>query len=249
MFVSLQAQRTLRPAWVKEIAANFNIDSFGIPVLNFRDPNYYIVDAQHRIFALREWLGEGWETQEIECEVHVGLNEQKEAEMFLKLNKNLNTNPFEKFKISITAKRYIEIQVKKTVEEQGLLVSNTRSPGSVGAVSTLIKVYNRSGVFILGRSLRIIRDSFGDSGFEAKIIDGIALVCQRYNGAVDEQLVVKKLSGMRGGMTGLTNKAFVIKKSTGYPMASCIAAATVETVNSGRGGRKLSPWWKIAEIK
>ncbi len=250
MRVSPLAQRILKPAWASYLAANLNFDKFGIPVLNLRSFFYYIMDGQHRILALREWLGEGWEVQEIECMVFEGYTEQQEAEEFLELNKKLGLNPYEKFKVSITAKRYIETEVKKTVEQQGLVISSTRStPGSIAAVGTLTRIYIRSDGFVLGRALRLIRDSFGDSGFEAKLIDGMSLVCQRYNGAIDEQLTVKKLSARRGGMTGLTNRAFVLRKATGYSMAHCIAAATVETINSGRGGVKLSPWWKTEVLK
>ncbi len=46
------------------------------------------------------------------------------------------------------------------------------------------------------------------------------------------------------GVSGLTNKAETLRKQTGNPRGHCIAAAAVEIINSGRGGKKLASWWR-----
>ena len=55
---------------------------------------------------------------------------------------------------------------------------------------------------------------------------------------------VTKLSGAHGGPTGLLGKAEVMRRQTGQPKAHCVAAAAVEFINSGKGGKKLPSWWK-----
>lgn len=53
-----------------------------------------------------------------------------------------------------------------------------------------------------------------------------------------------KLAKAHGGVAGLTNKAEVLRRSTGNQKAHCVAAAAVEIINAGRGGHKLPAWWK-----
>ena len=244
MRVSPVSQRELKEYRVNKLLADFDLEKLGLPVLNHRDGWFYIIDGQHRIAALTRWLGVGWEIQRIDCRVYTDLTEAEEADMFDRLNDVLAVHAFDRFNVRVTAGRYIETEVKKTVEQQGLVISRSKAAGGITAVSTLVRIYKKSDGFTLGRALRLIRDSFGDSGFEAKVIEGISLVCQRYNGAIDELAVVKKLGGMRGGVNGLVSNAYVIRKHTGHSVANCIAAATVDAINSKRGGKKLPSWWK-----
>jgi len=55
---------------------------------------------------------------------------------------------------------------------------------------------------------------------------------------------VAKLSKANGGVNGLLNKAEVLRRSTGNQKGQCVAAAAVEVINKGRGGKKLPSWWK-----
>lgn len=49
-----------------------------------------------------------------------------------------------------------------------------------------------------------------------------------------------------GGVNGLLNKAEVIRRSTGNAKGHCVAAAAVEIINAGRGGKKLPSWFRDA---
>lgn len=55
---------------------------------------------------------------------------------------------------------------------------------------------------------------------------------------------VKKLAGSRGGVNGLLNNAAMWREKTGQTVAHCVAAAAVDLINQGRGGKKLPSWWK-----
>jgi hypothetical protein len=54
------------------------------------------------------------------------------------------------------------------------------------------------------------------------------------------------LSSAHGGVKGLLNAAENLRNMTGNPKAHCVAAAAVNIVNRGRGGKKLPDWWKGA---
>ncbi|MCC6352798.1 MAG: ParB N-terminal domain-containing protein [Verrucomicrobiae bacterium] len=243
MRVSVNAQRELKPARVVLLANEFDPEQLGYPVLNLRDGYYWIIDGQHRIEAAKIFVGADWESQKLECRVYQHLTEKEEASMFDRLNNQLAVTTFDKFKIRVTAGRQVEVAVARVVERAGLKIGRAKDEGAIGAVGTLVKIYSRADADTLARTLRIIRDAFGDAGMTAPVLDGIAHVCQRYNGALNEAAAIEKLRDMRGGVGGLMSKANVLHKQTGHATSHCVAAATVDTINAGKGGKKLPSWW------
>jgi hypothetical protein len=244
MRVSPLAQRDLNQARVDRIAASFDLEQLGNPTVNLRDGTWYIIDGQHRVEALKEI---GYGDQQIQCWAYEGLSEQDEAEKFLKLNDQLAVNAFAKFRVGVQANRPDETDIDRVVRAQGLRVSLDNGDGAIRAVGTLRRVYDRADGPTLARTLRIIRDSYGDPGLEAAVIDGIGLLCQRYNGEIEDSLAVEKLHGARGGVNALLGKAENLRRQTGNPKNHCVAAAAVEIINSGKGGRKLASWWKSGD--
>lgn len=230
---------------INDLARRFDIDLMGLPVLSERDGHYYIVDGRHRIEAARIALSLD-DSQLVECKVFTGLDEAGEARLFRELNNTKAVSPFDKFKTGVVAGEPVECDVNRIVLASNLRVSRDKSvEGSVAAVGTLVKVYKRAGGPTLGRSLRIIRDAFGDAGLEAPVIDGIALVGQRFNGQVKDERLVKKLADMHGGVGGLMNKAGQLRRMTGNSVPECVAAATVDVYNrNARKTERLPDWFR-----
>lgn len=241
MKVAPHAQRELRPSWVDSIATEFNPDSIGIVTVSARDDAFYIIDGQHRVAALKKM---GWEDQKIECRVFHTMTLKDEADQFDRLNSVKAVDSFERFKVRITAERQVECAIENVLHQHKLVLSRDNVPGAVGAVGTLRRVFMRSDGHVLGRSLRIIRDAYGDPGFQAQVIDGIGHLCHRYNGQLEPSRAIQRLGAAHGGVNGLLAKAEVLRKSTGNNKAHCVAAAAVEIINRGDGGKKLPSWWK-----
>lgn len=238
--VNPMAQRDLRQARVDHLAANMDLDQIGNPAVSWRDGHYWVIDGQHRIEALRAF---GFSDEQIQCWTYEDLTSEEEAEIFLKLNDALPVSVFDKHQRGVHAGRPVETDIDRIVRSVGLVVSRDKIPGAIGAVGTLRRVYSR-GPAVLARSLTIIRDAYGDAGLEAPVIDGIGHLCARYNGELDQTVAVERLSKAHAGVNGLLNKAEVLHKSTGNARGVCVAAAAVDTINAGKGGKKLPSWWK-----
>jgi hypothetical protein len=241
MRVNPLAQRDINQARVSRLAAAFDPEKMGAPTVNHRGDWFYLIDGQHRIAALKQWL-DSWDGQQVQCWTYEGLTEAQEAEKFLSLNDTLPVRAFAKFKVSVQAGRDAEGDVDRIVRSLGLRIA--RGSGGISAVATLRRVYSRGGPAVLARALRIIRDAYGEAGLDGPVIDGIGLLCQRYDGDLSEQRAVERLAAAHGGVSGLTSRAGQLRQSTGSATAQCVAAAAVEVINRGSGGRKLPGWWR-----
>lgn len=241
MRVNPQAQREMNAAWVAKLAADFDLEEMGNPTVNHRDAWFNIIDGQHRIAALKQWLGTAWNGQQVQCWTYENLSDEQEAEKFLRLQNRLGVLSFDAFRVAVNAGRPDESDIELIVRELGLTISRTKN--GISATGTLKRVYRRGGPAVLTRTLLIIRDAYGETGFEAGVIDGIGLFCQRYNGDVQKERVVERLAKTAGGMSGLITRGNLLRKTTGNSRAQCVAAAVTEIVNRGPG-KKLPSWWK-----
>lgn len=240
MKVSPVAQRELRQERVDRLLAEFDLEKLGTLTVNWRDNSWWIIDGQHRAETLRQM---GYADQSVECWTYRGLTVEEEAEKFLGLNDYLAVGVYPRYKVAVTAGRPVETDIDRIVRSLKLRVSLDKTQGAVRAVGTLRKVYMRGGPACLARTLAIIRDAYGDPGMEAMVIEGIALVCDRYNGDLPDERAVLALSQARGGVNGLLGRAENLRLQTGNAKGHCVAAAVVETVNRSPG-RKLATWWR-----
>lgn len=234
------AQREkINRARVDRIAAEFDLEQLGSPTVNERDGRFFAIDGMHRIEALKLV---GWGDQQIQCWTYLDLTDEEMAERFLKLNDTLAVSAFDKFRVGVNAGRPVETDIDRIVRAADLTIG--RTDDSIRAVGTLRKVYERGGARVLGQTLRFIRDTYGMPGFDAPVIDGLALVVQRYDGVIDYEAASKKHADMHAGVLGLLGKAEVIRRMTKIGKAQCVAAAAVEVINAGRGGKKLAQWFR-----
>lgn len=241
MKVSPTAQRKLRPSRVNFLEANLDLEQLGTPTVSHRDDCYYVLDGQHRIEALKH---HGWGDQQIQCWTYEELTEEQEAEVFLKLNNRLAVRRFDHFTIGVQAGRTAEAEIDRVVRAQNLLISEENVSGAIRCVAALESVYRSSDSATLGRTLRIIRDAYGDAGLQSAVIQGIGMLCQRYNGQLPEDVAKRKLAAGNGGVNGLLAAAERMRQKTGHTKTQCIAAAAIETINQGKDSPKLTSWWR-----
>jgi hypothetical protein len=113
--VSPAAQREFREYKGRAILNAFDEGKIGIFTVSHRDGRYWLIDGQHRRWALAEYIGDGWEEWDIEVLCHFGLTEAAEAELFLVLNDHLAVSALDTFKVAVTAERTIESDINRVV--------------------------------------------------------------------------------------------------------------------------------------
>lgn len=239
------SQRPFRQEWADAIAKEFDLDRFRRPVVNRVDDWFWIIDGQHSTDGYKQWLGD-WEGQKVECEVYHGLSEKEEANLFDWLNNTKQVAAYDRFAIRATAGREVEVNISAIVSLHGIKIARHRSPGTMNCVSALRRVFEK-GPECLDETLRISYKGFGEPGLDSDLIFGISQLVSRYNGRLNASRAIAAFAGLRGGANALRSRAERLRQQTGASRNQCIAAAAVEVINRGRGGKKLPAWWKASE--
>jgi len=244
---ALVTQREFRPAHADRIAAEFDMNKFGYPVVNHRDAKWHMMDGQHRKAAIEKafpWIVTGT----IECEVYENLTDAQMADIFLGRDQRKQIPQYDKFHVSCTAGYKRELDVLRAIESNGQHPSRTRGEG-ISALGAFCKVYDRSGDVVVGQVVRTINRGFGGDGdaFDRSIVEGLGLVYNRFNGKTNEKQLGDRLGHLKHGARELLRKAEAIRERTGNQKKHCVAAAIVDIYNKGEGPHsktRLPSWWK-----
>lgn len=250
MRINENAQRKPYQAHVDRLrtAINKDIDKIGVFTLSHRDEVYYILDGQHRFLALKDILGDDYGDWTVEAYTYDGLSEEEEAAKFLEFNSARPVSVFEKFRIGVQAGEPIPTDIDRVVRSLGLLISQSKDPGRIGAVAALEAVYRAGGPKQLARVLSTIDKSWGGVGFDSAIVRGLGTFIGRYDTRVDQKKLVKQLSGIHAGPNGLTQVAYQQREQFGVTMNAAMPAAITTVYNRGaRGSSSLGSWFKDAE--
>lgn len=242
--VNPAAQREFRPAWAKSILADWDLEKFQEPHVNKRDDgSLYIMEGQHGTWAYREKYGEeGEDYLPIQVWMYSGLSERQEADFFLSFNNKKAIPLMEKFKAAVTAGREVETDIDRIVRARGCNINNSTTGHAISAVAALQSIYRAHGARTLGDTVGILRDSFGDGGYERGHLLGVSMVLARYG--VEPADVTKALLSLRGGSKGLVQRANMMRESMGCTITDATAGAIVELLNkTRRGAKRLPPWF------
>ena len=246
---ALVTQRDFRKAHGDRIAADLDLNKIGLPVLNHRAGIFWVLDGQHRIYALKQF---GFKDADVvACEVYEDLTDAEMADMFLGRDARKPIPAYDKFHVSCTAGRDRELDIRRAVEANGQRIS--RKPGEgISAISALGNVYDRAGAVVLGQVIRTINLGFGgdERAFDVSIVEGLGLDFNRYNGGINEKRLGARLADLKQGASELLRKAEAIRVRTGNQKKQCVAAVVVDLYNKGLGPRdkdRLPSWWKEAD--
>lgn len=240
------AQREFRPAWGTKLAKNLELASLGLVVLNLRDGIFWIIDGQHRIYALRE---NGFKEDSLECEVFENLTDEEMAAIFVARNTRKAVHALDHFLVSCTAGDPRALSIRRAVESNGSRIGRNKNAGDVTCVNALASVYDAAGEVVLGQVVRTLRGAFhGDAwGFDRLLVEGLGQVFNRYNGHTNEKALIESLSNVQHGARTLIRRAQSQRERTGNALTLCVAAAIVDVYNKHmKPASRLKSWWKEA---
>ena len=190
-------QRIISHSHIDRTADDFDVCQINPVKVSRRDGVNYVFNGQHTIEIVA--LVSGSRDCPVWCMIYDDLTYEQEAEIFSDQMKHAKAlMPYEKFNAKIEAGREAQLMIKQLVESYGLEVGIRKSPGVVGAVSTLESIYEKYGYHVLNRTLRLVIATWeGETNsLSANMLNAVAKLIVTYNGILDEELFREKLGNV-----------------------------------------------------
>jgi len=181
---SPEYQRPLRLVWAKRIAREFDPDKYWPLIISRRTDGDYVLDGQHRLYAVRDILN--WRDQNVPCEVYSGLTVDMEAKLFTTqaANGRKPITPLEQLHADVIAGVPDAVGLTVTVKRAGLAMDWTAgaADGTIRAATALRRAYKTYGPALLLETLALLRDTFGKDArvYQADMLNGMIAFLIRY---------------------------------------------------------------------
>lgn len=186
-------QREVKPSKVNKIIKNFVPDILGIGLVSFRGGDFWGIDTQHRIEALKKM---GY--TEMLCQVLTGLTYEQECYRFVLLNTGrtqLTANQVFHGRVEEKDKDAVElVEMFKKYRFDYNKNNGTKDDNLIGAVSKFVKMQKTFGLNRVEKVLRILRNAwYGDkNSLSSAIITGLSTFLEE-NPNADEMTLTKAL--------------------------------------------------------
>ncbi len=189
-------QRDVEEDEVAKIVADFDSYLYNEPKVSLRDGQYYIIDGQHTVSAMKKLFGENIH---IPCKVANNLDDKKEAMLCaLQTGHSRPTSPADRIRswLFCEDKDYVDFQ--KATESAGFtlaLKGSTDSPCQLHCLNTAFKLYQNLGESIFREALFIIAEAWeGDpDSLKADIIKGVIDFVGLYSEEINRYSLIKAL--------------------------------------------------------
>lgn len=187
-------QRPLQESRIKKMSQEFNEDLLGTIVVSRRDHRHYVIDGMHRVVLCRLK-----NINYIQAVIHVGLTEEEEAELFVRLNQSRKgVTKAEVFDAALVAKNPRALMIKDIVEKNDYKLGKATGNYTIAAYAALEFIVKKYGIEHLDRTLGLIKKIwFGQTqSTNAFLIKGVAAFIHIYQdeNAYADAKFVKQLS-------------------------------------------------------
>ena len=187
-------QRNLSDVHVKRTVENFDLYQINPVKVSRRDGINYVFNGQHTIETIATVSGSR-ETP-VWCMIYDDLIYEHEADIFANQQKYVKSlTPYEIFIANIEAENSEQLTIKSIVESYNLMITPTKTPGGVCAISSLEYIYKKFGYHVLDGTLRLCIATWeGDiNSLSASMLKGIAKLIVAYGSELDEDIFKDKL--------------------------------------------------------
>lgn len=233
-----EIQRSLVKAHAEAIAASFDPDAFGELYVIKTDRGHLIWDGQHRWYAAVKALGEN---QLVYCRVYQDVSAAELAKRSLLLNTQRAWNPIDRYKVRVKSGEWKARTVHGTLHQHGLKIAAGTDEGNVGAVVACDWIIDKAGgPPALDRVLTVLRAAWGRDrdAYHNSLLRGMALVCNSFNGAMDDKAMSACLA-KQGGPARMIGRARDRAKVDATSVPRAAATVMINEYNKGKGKNRL----------
>jgi len=190
-------QRNLSMNHVKKAVEEFDLNQINPIKVSRRNGVYYVFNGQHtaEIVAMASGSRDtpGW------CMIYDDLEYVEEADIFANQMKNVKAlQPCEIFKANCEAGNDKALIIKSLVESYDLKINPGATPGTIAAISTLEKIYDRQGYDVLNRVISLIVMTWEgeNKSFSSNILNGVARLIMAYGDKLKDEVFKEKVGNM-----------------------------------------------------
>ncbi len=187
-------QRNLSVRHVRKAAADFDIYQINPVKVSRRDGINYVFNGQHTIEIIA--LVSGSRDTPVWCMIYDDLVYAHEADIFANQMKYVKPLlPYEIFMANIEAGSDKHLIIKDLVENYGLIIAPSSTPGAICAVTTLEKIYDRYGFHMLDHVLRLCVGTWEGTAhsLSSNMMNGIARLINAFGDELRDDIFVEKL--------------------------------------------------------
>lgn len=190
-------QRTLSMNHVKKAVEEFDLNQINPIKVSRRDGAYYVFNGQHTAEIVA--MASGSRDTPVWCMIYDDLEYVEEADIFANQMKNVKAlQPCEIFKANCEAGNDKALIIKGLVESYDLKINSAATPGTIAAVSTLEKIYDRYGYNVLNRVLNLIIITWEgeNKSYASNILNGVTRLVVAYEDKLKDEVFKDKLGAM-----------------------------------------------------
>ncbi len=190
-------QRTLSMNHVKKAVEEFDLNQINPIKVSRRNGVYYVFNGQHTAEIVA--MASGSRDTPVWCMIYDDLEYVEEADIFANQMKNVKAlQPCEIFKANCEAGNDKALIIKGLVESYDLKINAAAIPGTIAAVSTLEKIYDRYGYDVLNRVLNLIVITWEgeNKSYSSNILNGVTRLVTAYEDKLKDEVFKDKLGGM-----------------------------------------------------
>lgn len=238
-------QRPLDERRVRRMQAEFDPSLLGVLEVSARaDNRYAVIDGGHRWQTLAALDTDGAATAAW-CKVHFGLTVEQEAALFHDIDSSRRAlTGWDRWKARRAAEDPLVLDVEAVLAEHGLRTGDkTRQDGVVRAVGACEAIVNRGGVSLLRDTLEVILAAWGRDS-EALIrppLEGVAAVLSAYDRTeLNLEHMVRQMQTLTPRQ--VQARANARREAQSGTLPRLVAGVLVDTYNTGRSSRRLSPF-------
>lgn len=190
-------QRNLSMNHVKKAVEEFDLNQINPIKVSRRDGVYYVFNGQHTAEIVA--MASGSRDTPVWCMIYDDLEYVEEADIFANQMKNVKAlQPCEIFKANCEAGNDKALIIKSLVESYDLKINPGATPGTIAAISTLEKIYDRQGYDVLNRVISLIVMTWEgeNKSFSSNILNGVARLITAYGDKLKDEVFKEKVGNM-----------------------------------------------------